>query len=255
MRGRRRSHRRSGARVALLTRPRQNPTMHSRNMPATSPRRRATAARPAIGRDGRSPHLQVLSRRTKNNPVLIGEPGSARPRSSRSRVRIVNGDVRKPEAKAARSHGRDDAGAKYAASSRNGQSRAAGSDVSAGACILLSTRCIPSSAPARSTAPWTPEPARRAARGELHCISAHARRVQKHVERTPRSPAASSRSMSTAERRGYDLDPAPLKDKYEAHRRAYRRRAGRGGDAVASLSPTASLPDKAFILVVKRRRG
>ena len=39
---------------------------------------------PVIGRDDEIRRLiQVLSRRTKNNPVLIGEPGVARPRSSR----------------------------------------------------------------------------------------------------------------------------------------------------------------------------
>jgi len=37
---------------------------------------------PVIGRDREIERvMQVLSRRTKNNPVLIGEPGSARPPS------------------------------------------------------------------------------------------------------------------------------------------------------------------------------
>jgi ATP-dependent Clp protease ATP-binding subunit ClpA len=41
---------------------------------------------PAIGRDEEIRRtIQVLSRRTKNNPVLIGEPGiGTRPRSSRA---------------------------------------------------------------------------------------------------------------------------------------------------------------------------
>ena len=40
---------------------------------------------PVIGRDEEIRRtVQVLARRTKNNPVLIGEPGSARPPSSRA---------------------------------------------------------------------------------------------------------------------------------------------------------------------------
>ena len=40
---------------------------------------------PVIGRDDEIRRvIQVLSRRTKNNPVLIGEPGSARPPSLRA---------------------------------------------------------------------------------------------------------------------------------------------------------------------------
>jgi hypothetical protein len=39
---------------------------------------------PVIGRDDEIRRIvQVLSRRTKNNPVLIGEPGSAKPPSLR----------------------------------------------------------------------------------------------------------------------------------------------------------------------------
>ena len=45
---------------------------------------RAGKLDPVIGRDEEIRRvIQVLSRRTKNNPVLIGEPGSARPRSSK----------------------------------------------------------------------------------------------------------------------------------------------------------------------------
>ena len=40
---------------------------------------------PVIGRDEEVRRvIQVLSRRTKNNPVLIGDPGSGRPPSSRA---------------------------------------------------------------------------------------------------------------------------------------------------------------------------
>jgi len=39
--------------------------------------------------------MQVLSRRTKNNPVLIGEPGVGKTRSSRSRA--AHRQRRRPE--------------------------------------------------------------------------------------------------------------------------------------------------------------
>ena len=49
---------------------------------------------PVIGRDAEIRRVvQVLSRRTKNNPVLIGEPGSARPGGRGLAQRIVAGDV------------------------------------------------------------------------------------------------------------------------------------------------------------------
>jgi ATP-dependent Clp protease ATP-binding subunit ClpB len=50
---------------------------------------------PVIGRDEEIRRtVQILSRRTKNNPVLIGEPGWVRRRSPKGLAqRIVNGDV------------------------------------------------------------------------------------------------------------------------------------------------------------------
>ena len=49
---------------------------------------------PLIGREAEIERVvQILCRRTKNNPVLIGEPGVGRRRSSKDWQRIVRGDV------------------------------------------------------------------------------------------------------------------------------------------------------------------
>ena len=65
-------------------------------MPATSPRlARNGKLDPVIGRDEEIRRtIQVLSRRTKNNPVLIGEPGVGKTAIAEGlALRIVNGDV------------------------------------------------------------------------------------------------------------------------------------------------------------------
>ena len=71
-------------------------TRRSRSTGATSPRPRAQGKiDPVIGRDEEIRRIiQVLSRRTKNNPVLIGEPGVGKTAIVEGLARrIVEGDV------------------------------------------------------------------------------------------------------------------------------------------------------------------
>jgi ATP-dependent Clp protease ATP-binding subunit ClpB len=83
---------------------------------------------PVIGRDEEIRRImQVLSRRTKNNPVLIGEPGVGKTAIVEGLAqRVVSGDV--PEGLRDKSVVSLDigamlAGAKYRASSRSGSRR------------------------------------------------------------------------------------------------------------------------------------
>ena len=96
---RRPSCRRSRASAAASASPRQNPEgtyaaleKYGRDLTAEA---RAGKLDPVIGRDEEIRRvIQVLSRRTKNNPVLIGEPGVGKTAIAEGLAqRIVRGDV------------------------------------------------------------------------------------------------------------------------------------------------------------------
>ena len=96
----RRAARRAAATCAAATASRartpRSSTRRSRSTAATSPRRPAQGKLdPVIGRDEEIRRvIQVLSRRTKNNPVLIGEPGVGKTAIVEGLARrIVEGDV------------------------------------------------------------------------------------------------------------------------------------------------------------------
>ena len=87
---------RCAARTASRATTPKSSTRRSRSTAATSPRPRAPGKiDPVIGRDEEIRRIiQVLSRRTKNNPVLIGEPGVGKTAIVEGLARrIVEGDV------------------------------------------------------------------------------------------------------------------------------------------------------------------
>src|SRR5271167_3962529 len=216
---------------------------------------------PVIGRDEEIRRtIQVLSRRTKNNPVLIGEPGVGKTAIVEGlALRIVNGDV--PESLQDKKLLSLDMGALIAGAKYRGEFEERLKSVlqevtsSAGAYILfideMHTIIGAGKADGAMDASNLLKPA--LARGELHCIGATTLdEYKKHVEKD----AALARRFQPI----YVDEPTVedtisilrgLKDKYEAHHGV--RITDGALVAAATLShryiTNRFLPDKAIDLV------
>ncbi len=216
---------------------------------------------PVIGRDEEIRRtIQVLSRRTKNNPVLIGEPGVGKTAIVEGlALRIVNGDV--PESLQDKKLLALDMGALIAGAKYRGEFeerlKAVLAEVtgSAGAYILfideMHTIIGAGRADGAMDASNLLKPA--LARGELHCIGATTLdEYKKHVEKD----AALARRFQPV----YVDEPSVedtisilrgLKEKYEAHHKV--RITDGALVAAATLShryiTDRFLPDKAIDLV------
>ncbi len=216
---------------------------------------------PVIGRDEEIRRtIQVLSRRTKNNPVLIGEPGVGKTAIVEGlALRIVNGDV--PESLQDKKLLALDMGALIAGAKYRGEFeerlKAVLQEVtaSAGAYVLfideMHTIIGAGKADGAMDASNLLKPA--LARGELHCIGATTLdEYRKHVEKD----AALARRFQPV----YVDEPTVedtisilrgLKEKYEAHHKV------KVTDAALVAAATLSnryitdrfLPDKAIDLV------
>ncbi len=216
---------------------------------------------PVIGRDEEIRRtIQVLSRRTKNNPVLIGEPGVGKTAIVEGlALRIVNGDV--PESLEDKKLLALDMGAMIAGAKYRGEFEERLKGVlqevtsSAGAYILfideMHTIIGAGKADGAMDASNLLKPA--LARGELHCIGATTLdEYKKHVEKD----AALARRFQPIFVNEPSVEDTVsilrgLKDKYEAHHGV--RITDGALVAAATLShryiTDRFLPDKAIDLV------
>jgi ATP-dependent Clp protease ATP-binding subunit ClpB len=216
---------------------------------------------PVIGRDEEIRRtIQVLSRRTKNNPVLIGEPGVGKTAIVEGlALRIINGDV--PETLQDKKLLALDMGALIAGAKYRGEFeerlKAVLSEVtgSAGAYVLfideMHTIIGAGKADGAMDASNLLKPA--LARGELHCIGATTLdEYKKHVEKD----AALARRFQPI----YVDEPTVedtisilrgLKEKYEAHHKVRITDAALVAAATLSSRYIADrfLPDKAIDLI------
>ncbi|MAS13777.1 MAG: ATP-dependent chaperone ClpB [Nitratireductor sp.] len=222
---------------------------------------RAGRLDPVIGRDDEIRRtIQVLSRRTKNNPVLIGEPGVGKTAIAEGlALRIVNGDV--PESLKDKQLMALDMGALIAGAKYRGEFeerlKAVLSEVTAadGNIILfideMHTLVGAGKADGAMDASNLLKPA--LARGELHCVGATTLdEYRKHVEKD----AALARRFQPVFVKEPTVEDTVsilrgLKEKYEQHHKV------RVSDSALVAAATLSnryitdrfLPDKAIDLV------